>query len=165
MEKIYKRTQNDVTATVSQRKGMDEINRAMMAGRRDVRTMSSITRTDYDIEYRDGRKVRLVLVDAPEETKSPEQPTEKRTALIQRRATGPDLMGRVVTVKEKDYVVSQIVPADRPIHVGAPKDWKPEAYVSYWSERGGMRFGATRTAGPNAKPGTVAHAIWDAVNR
>jgi hypothetical protein len=65
----------------------------------------------------------------------------------------------------KGYVVSQIVPADRPVHKGAPEGWKPQAYVSYWSERGGERFGATRTAGPDDKPGTVARAIWDAVNR
>ncbi|TJZ55596.1 hypothetical protein FCH28_09655 [Streptomyces piniterrae] len=223
--KVFERTENGVTSTVSKREGLDEINHAQMGGKRDVRTMSSITRTDFAIEYKDGRKVRLVLVDAPERTsprfafgdlvmtdqglgkvakvisvprrngtritrydveldtggeiyahesdvrpfepemKSPEQPAEERTALIQRRADGHDLMGRVVTVKGKDYVVSRIVPADRPVHTGAPKGWEPRAYVDYWSERDGMRFGATRTAGPDAKPGTVGRAIWDAVNR
>ncbi|MEU1074352.1 MULTISPECIES: hypothetical protein [unclassified Streptomyces] len=66
--KIYERTENGITAHVSVREGLDEINHAMMGGRREVRTMSSITRTDYAIEYKDGRSVRLVLVDAPEQT-------------------------------------------------------------------------------------------------
>ncbi|MGW1828883.1 hypothetical protein ACWCO0_09425 [Streptomyces tubercidicus] len=159
MTKIYERTENGHTAHVSIRKGLDEINNAQMAGKRDVRTMSSITRTDFAIEYKDGRNVRLVLVDAPAE-----QPSE-RTALIQRRADGPDLMGRVVTVKGNDYVVGQVVPADRPVPADAPRGWEPTAYVDYWSERDGMRFGATRTTGPDATPGTVGRAIWDAVNQ
>ncbi len=65
MIKVYKRTENGITAIVSQREGMGEINHAQMGGRRDVRTMSSITRTDFAIEYKDGRSVRLVLIDAP----------------------------------------------------------------------------------------------------
>ena len=156
--KVYERIENGTTTHVNIREGLAEINHAMMDGRRDVRTMSSITRTDFAIEYKDGRSVRLVLVDAPAPVEN------ERTALIQRRADGPDLMGRVVTVKGKGYVVGQVVPADRPVHEGAPKGWKPQAYVSYWSERDGERFGATRTAGPDAKPGTVASAIWEAVN-
>ena len=39
----------------------------MMDGRRAVREMASITRTDFAIEYKDGRKVRLELVDEPAE--------------------------------------------------------------------------------------------------
>lgn len=223
--KVYERTENGTTKVVSKSAGMAEINHAQMAGRREVRTMSSITRTDFVIEYKDGRQVRLVLVDAPEqtsprfafrdlvmtdqglgkvaavisiprrngtrittydielnkggeiclhesdvrpfepETKSPEQPADERTALIQRQSNGPDLMGRVVTVKGKDYVVDQIIPADRPVPAYAPKGWEPTAYVDYWSERDGARFGSTRTAGPGSKPGTVGRAIWDAVNR
>ncbi|MEV0444059.1 hypothetical protein AB0I84_18835 [Streptomyces spectabilis] len=62
---VYERTENGVTATVSQADGRQEINHAMMGGRSAVRTMSSITRTDYAIEYKDGRKVRLVLIDEP----------------------------------------------------------------------------------------------------
>ncbi|MFH9403286.1 hypothetical protein ACH4JS_26575 [Streptomyces sp. NPDC017638] len=218
--KVYERTENGTVTHVSIREGLAEINKAMMEGKREVRTMSSLTRTDFAIEYRDGRSVRLVQVNAlaPEgytqgqavvvhrpgqapvtgtvahihtasgfvavlddrrravstyptrfvsaaEMEEEPAPAEgERTALIQRRANGADLMGRVVTVKGKDYVVSAIVPADRPVHAGAPKGWKPQAYVSYWSERNGERFGATRTAGPDAKPGTVARAIWDAVN-
>jgi hypothetical protein len=65
MSKVYERTENGVTSVVSQREGLAEINRAMMEGKREVRTMSSVTRTDYAIEYKDGRSVRLVLVDAP----------------------------------------------------------------------------------------------------
>ncbi|MGW1268142.1 hypothetical protein [Streptomyces sp. NPDC002491] len=65
MSKVYERTENGVAAIVSRREGMDEINRAQMGGKRAVREMASITRTDFAIEYKDGRVVRLVLVDAP----------------------------------------------------------------------------------------------------
>lgn len=65
--KVYNRTENGTTAVVSRSEGLAEINRAMMAGKREVKTMSSISRTDYAIEYKDGRKVRLVLADAPAE--------------------------------------------------------------------------------------------------
>ncbi|WDM16682.1 hypothetical protein J3S85_37575 [Streptomyces lavenduligriseus] len=158
MNKVYERTENGVTSTVSQREGLAEISRAKMEGKRDVRTMWSISRTDYAIDYKDGRSVRLILVDAPAlegNTQGQAAPVE-RTALIQRRADGPDLMGRVVTVKGKDYVV------DRPVRSSASGGGE---CVDYWSERNGMRFGATRTARPDAKPGTVARAIWEAVNR
>lgn len=155
--KQYTRTEDGTTTNVSIREGLDEINRAQMAGRREVRTMSSISRTDFAIEYKDGRKVRLVVTEAPAEV-------VVESALIQRRQGG-DLMGRVVTVKGKRYVTAEITPADRPVHKHAPKDWKPTAYVTYWSERNGERFGATRTAGPESKPGTAGHGIWVAVNR
>ncbi|SCD41019.1 hypothetical protein GA0115251_106926 [Streptomyces sp. TverLS-915] len=65
MATIYQRTENGTITTVSQAEGLAEINNAMMSGRHQVRTMSSITRTDYDITYKDGRSVRLVLVDVP----------------------------------------------------------------------------------------------------
>ncbi|MFD7776608.1 hypothetical protein [Streptomyces sp. NPDC059753] len=73
MSKVYERTENGTTAIVGRSEGLDEINHAMMAGKRDVRTMSSITRTDFAIEYKDGRSVRLVLVDEPAEVT--EEPT------------------------------------------------------------------------------------------
>lgn len=154
MDKVYTRTltmQGTTSVdTVTRREGLDEINDAMMRGRRFVRTMSQISRTDFAIDYKDGRKVRLVLTDAPK---------PERTAVIYRRESG-DVTGRVVTVKGKDYVLTQLTPADRPVHAGAPKGWKPTAYVTYWSVRDGERFGATRTAGPSAKPGTVGHALY-----
>ncbi|WP_206302654.1 hypothetical protein [Streptomyces sp. WAC 01529] len=79
MTKLYKRTENGVTAFVSKRQGLDEINHAQMDGKRAVHTMSSITRTDYDIEYKDGRSVRLVLVDAP----APEGFTQGQPVVVQ----------------------------------------------------------------------------------
>ncbi|MFF6928307.1 hypothetical protein [Streptomyces californicus] len=66
--KVYERTENGTATQVSVKEGLAEINDAMMAGKRGVRTMSSISRTDYAIEYKDGRSVRLVQVDAPEES-------------------------------------------------------------------------------------------------
>lgn len=68
MSKIYERTENGTTTPVDRVTGLAEINAAMMGvGRKAVRSMSSITRTDYAIDYRDGRSVRLILVDTPEE--------------------------------------------------------------------------------------------------
>lgn len=62
--KVYQRTENGVTATVSQATGMDEITSAMMGvGREQIQWMSSINRTDYAMKYRDGRDVRLVLTE------------------------------------------------------------------------------------------------------
>ena len=64
---VYERTENGILTMVDQKAGLDEINAAMMGvGRKAVRSMSSITRTDYAIEYKDGRSVRLALVDVPE---------------------------------------------------------------------------------------------------
>lgn len=65
--KVYHRTENGVTTTVSQKTGLEEIDHAMMGGRREVREMSSISRTDYAIKYRDGRDVRLVLAEVTED--------------------------------------------------------------------------------------------------
>lgn len=70
---------------------------------------------------------------------------------------------RIITVKGKRYVVGTVVPA-QPKTEGAVT-WIPEAYVSYWSERNGETFGATRFASASRKPGTIGRAIWDAVNR
>jgi hypothetical protein len=136
MSKVYERTENGTTTTVSRVDGLAEINHAMMGGKRQVRQMSA-GRTDAQITYRDGRTVTLTLVDAPEAER------------------------RIVTVKGKRYIVGSIVPA-RPKVEGAAT-WVPEAYVSYWSEQNGERFGATRSAKSSMRPGTVARAIWDAM--
>lgn len=142
MNRMYERTENGVTTHVSIREAMAEVNHAMMEGKRDVRQMSS-GRTAHWINYRDGREVRMTLVDAP--------------ALAETDSKGR----RIVTVKGKRYIVSHVTPA-RPRTPGAVS-WVPEAYVSYWSERNGKTFGATRFASASSKPGTVGRAIWDAI--
>ncbi|MFF3140847.1 hypothetical protein ACFVRU_03685 [Streptomyces sp. NPDC057927] len=165
MNKIYERTENGSTTRVSKSEGLAEINHAMMAGKRDVRTMSSITRTDFAIEYKDGRKVRLVLVDEPEAGPAAinQAPTTDECTCGCRQVKMTASKGpRVVTVKGKRYFVSAITPA-QPRTPGA-KSWVPEAYLSYWTERNGETFGATRHASASRKPGTVGRAIWDAVN-
>lgn len=63
-DKVYERTEDGTVTHVSIREAMDEVNHAMMAGKRDVREMSS-GRTQHSIDYKNGRSVRLVLVDAP----------------------------------------------------------------------------------------------------
>lgn len=146
MNKVYERTENGTTTHVSTEAGRSEINHAMMGGKRDVNEMSSLSRTDYAIEYKDGRKVTLKLIDAPAD-----KPAET------------DSHGRrIVTAKGKRYVVGAIVPA-QPRTPGA-KSWIPNAYVSYWSERNGEAFGPTRHAGGDDKPGTVGRAVWDAIS-
>lgn len=147
MNKVYERVtnghaDNGTSEILSQKDGLAEINSCMMGDLgRQVLRMSSISRTDYHIVYRNGDVVTLKLVDAP-------QPPRV------------DQEDREVTAKGKSYLVRPLTPADRPIHKGAPKGWKPTAYVTYWSARNGKRFGATRTAGPEAKPGTVGHALF-----
>lgn len=64
--KVYERTENGAVAYVSIREAMAEVNHAMMDGQRDVREMSS-GRDRHSIDYKDGRSVILVLVDAPTE--------------------------------------------------------------------------------------------------
>ncbi|QDN64367.1 hypothetical protein [Streptomyces sp. S1D4-14] len=66
-DKMYERTEDGVTTHVSIREAMAEVNHAMMDGKRDVREMSS-GRDRHWIDYKDGRSVRLTLVDAPAET-------------------------------------------------------------------------------------------------
>lgn len=208
MSKVYERTENGTVTTVDRKVGLDEINAAMIGeAKKTVRTMSSISRTDYAIEYRDGRSVRLVLVDAPapegysqgqavvvqlpgrepftgtvahihtapgyvavlddrHRAVSPyptsfvraattEQTPEERTAEIR-----PGRTGQVITANGKDYVVGKMVPADRPVHAGAPAGWTPTAYVNYWSMRNGKAFGPIRTTDADAKPGTIGALIW-----
>lgn len=139
--KVYKRTENGTTTFATLREGLDEINHAMTAGKRDVRTMSSITRTDYDIQYKDGRHVRLVQVEEPAE-----QPEQGPTAW-----TGENT--RIVTIKGKRYAAGPI------------RGDGARPYVHYWSELNGEAIGATRTTDSDAKSGTVGRAIWDAVSR
>ncbi|EDY43951.1 hypothetical protein [Streptomyces sp. SPB074] len=86
MSQVYRRTENGrTTAFVDQAEGLAEINEAMMGGRRQVRTMSSITRTDYAIEHKDGRNVLLTLVDAP----APEGFTQGQAVVVKRPGRDP----------------------------------------------------------------------------
>lgn len=153
MDAMYERTENGTTETITVKDALAEVNHCMMGGRRSVKTMSS-SHGHHRIQYKDGRDVRLVQV----AVKAPAAP-EQRTARIGITSTGA-ILGKVVTVKGKDYVTAAITPADRPIHKGAPAGWVPTAYVTYWSVRNGERFGATRTASATAKPGSVAHGVW-----
>lgn len=64
--KMFERTEDGITSLVSSQDGLTEINAAMMGeDKRTVRTMSAGSGR-YDITYKDGRRVLLVLVDAPE---------------------------------------------------------------------------------------------------
>lgn len=145
--KVYQRTENGTTTYVSVQDGMAEINNAMMAGKRNVREMSSLNATDYAIQYKDGRSVRLVRTDAPTETKAPESANGRQ----------------IVTVKGERYVVGTIVPA-RPKTEGVAT-WVPQPYVNYWAGGPlGIPSGPTRLAKASMRPGTVGRAIWDAVS-
>lgn len=63
MDKVYVRTEDGTSETVTVRVALKEVNYAMMEGRRYVREMSS-QHGLHAIEYKDGRSVRLELVDA-----------------------------------------------------------------------------------------------------
>lgn len=95
--KIYERTENGTVTHVSVREGLAEINHAMMGGKREVLTMSSINRTDYAIEYKDGRSVRLVRVDAPAE-----QPAETDERPDAWTVAGPGTLLHRFTQADKD---------------------------------------------------------------
>lgn len=143
---IYERTEGNHTFEVSVKDGLTEINHAQLNGKRNVKSMSQITRTDYVIEYRNGSKVTF-------------RRTQAKPAPVE---DGPT----IVTVKGKRYVVGTIVPAqtDRK-KIGKNSYSLPHpAYVRYWSERDGEAFGATRHANASNKSGTVGRAIWDAVS-
>ncbi|MER6485680.1 hypothetical protein ABT264_19255 [Streptomyces virginiae] len=92
-ERVYERTENGTVTVVDRGAGLAEINHAMMGGRRDVREMSSINRTDYAIDYKDGRSVRLILVDAP----APEGYTQGQAVIVQRPGL-PTITGTVAHI-------------------------------------------------------------------
>jgi len=110
MSKVYERTENGVTAVVSQREGLEEINHAMMTGKRAVRTMSSITRTDFAIEYKDGRSVRLVLVDAS----APEGYMQGQAVVVQRPGRAP-FTGTVAHIHTAPGYVAVLDDGDRAV--------------------------------------------------
>lgn len=143
--KEYQRTEDGAVTYVSVREAMAELNHAMMEGKRKVFEMSS-GRGHHTITYKNGRSVQLVELEKDE------------PAPVETDSKGR----RIVTAKGKRYVVGTITPA-RPRTRGAVS-WIPEAYVSYWSERNGETFGATRHATASRKPGTIGRAIWDAIN-
>lgn len=71
MSKVYQRTEDDSQTTVTVKEAMAEVNHAQMDGKREVREMSS-GRGQHSIQYKDGRQVRLIEVDA-----SPKGPVAK----------------------------------------------------------------------------------------
>jgi hypothetical protein len=103
--KVYERTENGTTTHVSIREGLAEINHAMMAGKREVETMSSVTSTDYAIEYKDGRTVTLTRVDAPVEQPAatderPDAWTVASHRMLLHRFTQADKDGRAFVQQE-----------------------------------------------------------------
>jgi hypothetical protein len=146
------RTEDGVAKNVTKEEGLAEANRCMMDGKREVAEMTAVS-DFYYIWYKDGRKVTLSC------QRGEEMPAPK----AERPAEADSKGRRIVAVKGKRYVVGAIVPA-RPKTEGVAT-WVPEAFVSYWSERNGRAFGATRFAAASGKPGTTGRAIWDAVNR
>lgn len=142
----YKRTENGKTTEVTQKVGMDEINAAMFGStRRTVRTMSSINRTDYAIEYKDGRKVRLELIEIVPPTGDRIEPRTQTTA--------------AVTLSDgKVYIVDTRITRKHPKNkygVSCIAD-----HTSYYSSRNGQPFGATRFTSENNKPKSVGGRIW-----
>jgi len=98
--KVYERTENGTTTHVSIKDAMAEVNEAMMGPRRNIREMSS-GRTGHWITYRDGRKVTLILVDAPEseDEPAPDAWTVASHKMLLHRFTAADETGRAVCNK------------------------------------------------------------------
>lgn len=95
-DKVYERTEDGTVTYVSIREAMAEVNHAMMDGKRDVHEMSS-GRDRHSIDYKDGRSVRLVLVDAPAETGGlPDAWTVASHRMLLHRFTAADESGRAV---------------------------------------------------------------------
>ncbi|MFG2292000.1 hypothetical protein [Streptomyces sp. NPDC048603] len=142
--KVYERTENGTVTTVDRKAGLDEINAAMMGKtRKAVREMSSISRTDYAIEYRDGRDVRLVLVDAPEEL--------ERTPL-----------GYVVLeVQGRLFAVWPHIKRKHPKNEHGMTCTAD--HTTYHGYRNGEWFGPSRIASEDNKAGTVGAAVWAAL--
>ncbi|MEU1254845.1 hypothetical protein ABZ445_16355 [Streptomyces chartreusis] len=154
MDKVYERTENGVAAIVSRKSGMDEINHAMMAGKRDVRTMSSITRTDFAIEYKNGRSVRLVLVD---ET-APEGFAQGQAVVVQRPGRAP-LTGTVAHIHTAPGYVAVLDDRNRAVSnyptsfvSPAEADGEPEA-DEFDGHVISVRGGKVHTAMPGAPEG------------
>ncbi len=64
--KAYQRIEDGVITQVSIKEALEEVNTAMMEGRKKVKMMSS-SHGHHTIEYRDGRKVTLDEIDVPEQ--------------------------------------------------------------------------------------------------
>lgn len=64
--KVYQRTEDGAVTEVSVKDAMAEVNHAMMEGKNKVRRMSS-GRGQHRIEYKNGRSVCLVELEATEE--------------------------------------------------------------------------------------------------
>lgn len=126
--KVYQRTENGTTTYVSVQDGMAEINNAMMAGKRNVREMSSLNATDYAIQYKDGRSVRLVRTDAP----APEGFAVGQTVVVNRPGQSP-ITGTVAHIHTAPGYVAVRADRDRIVSnypttfVSASKTEAPES--------------------------------------
>jgi hypothetical protein len=79
---IYQRTENGAMEIVSVKDAMDEVNHAMMDGKRYVREMSS-GEGHHSIDYTDGRTV--VLIEMEESAPGTEDWASTRTGNIEHR--------------------------------------------------------------------------------
>jgi hypothetical protein len=88
--KVYQRDENGTTTVIPASEALAEANHAMMSGQREVKMMSAGSGR-YDITYKDGRHVVLVLVDTPAEQPAvePEDWASTRTGNVEHRF-GPD---------------------------------------------------------------------------
>lgn len=139
---------------ITTRAALDEINAGMMDKdvKRTIRQMSAV-RGEADIEYRDGRKVRIRVA-------TPEEIAEHTLPKLEATADGR----KIITVNGKRYIISDNVrQASTYTSGGVQRTWP--GGVWYWSERDGREFGPTRTALGNSKPGTVGAAIWSAATQ
>lgn len=99
MEKVYVRTEDGQEETVTVRVALKEVNYAMMEGRRYVREMSS-QHGLHVIEYKDGRSVRLELVDDPQIVMEPKTDCDRTHADIRVMAAQMALYADLLTPQD-----------------------------------------------------------------
>jgi hypothetical protein len=159
-ERHYIRTVNGVTSAVDYERGRDEINAAMMGptARRAVRSMSSISRTDYQIVYRDGRTVTLRIADGP-------LPAEADATIAE---VGGDTL---VAARDERYALARLGDKTylvrRHITRKAPKNefgvTVLNDHTRYWTVRDTASqdpYGPTRGTWGGLNPKTVGGRIW-----
>ncbi|AMD42809.1 hypothetical protein SEA_XKCD426_68 [Streptomyces phage Xkcd426] len=159
--KHFERTQDGVTTTVTTADGLAEVNSCMIGPlKKTVRTMSGGTGR-YAIEYKDGRKVTLVLkVTEPVTEEDAEYVAEDAQNAVA-RINGDSLVktepgyASVNLAPGRAYTVSLAV-----ARKGVYDQFTVDAdYVHYWPVSTAGR-GIQRTASEDDKPGSIGGRIW-----
>ncbi len=150
----FVRTENGAAANVNKADALAEINKCMMDDKREVAEMTSVYGYTL-INYKDGRKVELSRQDGdmPEPVKAGTVKVKRDTMV----PVGPHTMLATLATG-RTYIVWAKPRRKHPRNecgVSGNAD-----FTSYWTEKDGRPFGATRIASELDKPGGVGGRIW-----